>query len=253
MARQSTIIDVTDDFAEIVHLNSKNKQDCFKIGLSLDGGGMRGLMLASELQYLSDETKKPLHKMFDCIGGTSIGGILALSITGTKDHLNPVCDHHEIINIFEHYGADIFKRSNTDTFTRLFGSRYPGTGIEGVLNKYFGNCKLSDVMPGTSVIVTSVKREDNRVKIFKSKEAILDRNKDFWMRDVGRATSAAPTYFPAADIKNIEATRSYSLVDGGLGLNNPSKLVIDEIKKSAVNQDRSPHERRFEGRLASYR
>ena len=56
------------------------------------------------------------------------------------------------------------------------------------------------------------------------------------MRDVGRATSAAPTYFPAAEIKNIDATRSYSLVDGGLGLNNPSKLVIDEIKKSAINQ-----------------
>ena len=96
--------------------------------------------------------------MFDCIGGTSIGGILALSITGTKDHQHPVCDQNEIINIFEHNGSEIFKRSNTDTFTRLFGSRYPATCIEGVLNSYFGNCKLSDVLPGTSVIVTSVKR-----------------------------------------------------------------------------------------------
>lgn len=26
-----------------------------------------------------------------------------------------------------------------------------------------------------------------------------------------------------------------SLVDGGVGMNNPSKLVIDEVKKIAVN------------------
>ena len=55
------------------------------------------------------------------------------------------------------------------------------------------------------------------------------------MRDVARATSAAPTYFPSAEIKNINATKSYSLVDGGIGQNNPAKLVLDEIKKEAIN------------------
>lgn len=84
------------------------------------------------------------------------------------------------------------------SITSLFGAKYPGTGIETVLNDYFKDCKLSRVLRGTSVIVTSVKRLDNRVKIFKSKEAILDVEKDFFMKDVARATSAAPTYFPAA-------------------------------------------------------
>ena len=55
------------------------------------------------------------------------------------------------------------------------------------------------------------------------------------MRDVARATSAAPTYFPSAQIKNINASMKLSLVDGGVGMNNPSKLVIDEVKKLAVN------------------
>jgi len=56
------------------------------------------------------------------------------------------------------------------------------------------------------------------------------------MKDIGRATSAAPTYFPSAEIKNINATQKYSLIDGGVGLNNPSKLVIDDIIKMAQNQ-----------------
>lgn len=59
------------------------------------------------------------------------------------------------------------------------------------------------------------------------------------MRDVGRATSAAPTYFPSAEIKNVNASVKLSLVDGGVGLNNPSKLVVDEVKKIASNSGTS--------------
>lgn len=55
------------------------------------------------------------------------------------------------------------------------------------------------------------------------------------MRDVARATSAAPTYFPSAEIKNINATMKLSLLDGGMGINNPSKLVIDEVMKISSN------------------
>ncbi len=54
-------------------------------------------------------------------------------------------------------------------------------------------------------------------KIFRSKEAVFDANKNFFMRDVARATSAAPTYFPSAEIKNINGTKKYSLIDGALG------------------------------------
>lgn len=44
------------------------------------------------------------------------------------------------------------------------------------------------------------------------------------MRDVGRATSAAPTFFPSAEIKNVSGTKHYSLIDGAIGQNNPAKL-----------------------------
>lgn len=154
--------------------NTKPTVDYFKIGLSLDGGGMRGMLLASELNWLVNKVKKPLHKIFDCIGGTSIGGILSLGVTATFDGVNPVCDHNQIMEIFTKYGPNIFCKSNMTPITSLFGAKYPGTGIETVLNDYFKDCRLSRVLRGTSVIVTSVKRLDNRVKIFKSKEAMLD-------------------------------------------------------------------------------
>lgn len=86
---------------------------------------------------------------------------------------------------------------------------------------------MSDILQETNAVVTAVSRVDNKDVIFKSMDAILHRNKDFYIRDVARATSAAPTYFPSAEIKNIDATVKLSLMDGGVGLNNPSKLVID--------------------------
>lgn len=55
------------------------------------------------------------------------------------------------------------------------------------------------------------------------------------MRDVARATSAAPTYFPSAEIYNVKGTKKYSLIDGAIGQNNPSKLVLDDIKTEALN------------------
>jgi patatin-like phospholipase/acyl hydrolase len=44
------------------------------------------MLLATELDYLVEEVGYPLHKIFSCIGGTSIGGILALLSTGTLDN-----------------------------------------------------------------------------------------------------------------------------------------------------------------------
>ena len=49
------------------------------------------MLLATEMHYLEKEVGKPLCKIFDCIGGTSIGGILSLAATGTNDGFHPIC------------------------------------------------------------------------------------------------------------------------------------------------------------------
>lgn len=64
--------------------------DFLRMGLSIDGGGIRGLLPATIIDYLSKETKRAPHEMFDQMGGTSIGGIMALTYTGTMDGVNPV-------------------------------------------------------------------------------------------------------------------------------------------------------------------
>lgn len=107
--------------------------------------------------------------------------------------------------------------------------------------RYMGAAKLSDVLPGTNAIVTALKLEktwqDNMAKVFSSKQAKVDQSENFLMRDVGRATSAAPTFFPAAEIKSFTG-KTYQLVDGGVGKNNPSNLVLENLKKGLSNEER---------------
>lgn len=49
--------------------------------LSIDGGGIRGIIPATILAAIEEETGKQIHEMFDLIVGTSTGGILALALT----------------------------------------------------------------------------------------------------------------------------------------------------------------------------
>jgi patatin-like phospholipase/acyl hydrolase len=60
------------------------------------------------------------------------------------------------------------------------------------------------------------------LRTYQSHEAQLSC--EVW--EAARATSAAPIFF-----KHIEMGNSQPFIDGGLGCNNPSKLVLDEAKQ----------------------
>lgn len=45
--------------------------------LSLDGGGIRGLIPCAVLAEIEQRTGKPIARLFDVIAGTSTGGIIA--------------------------------------------------------------------------------------------------------------------------------------------------------------------------------
>jgi len=48
---------------------------------------------------------------------------------------------------------------------------------------------------------------------------------DFQLKDIARATSAAPTYFPPALINNRDG-QSFGMIDGGVFANNPAMCAL---------------------------
>ncbi|MBV5349850.1 patatin-like phospholipase family protein, partial [bacterium] len=53
--------------------------------LSIDGGGVKGIIPAMVLHELEQISKRPVAELFDLVIGTSTGGILALGLTAPQD------------------------------------------------------------------------------------------------------------------------------------------------------------------------
>jgi patatin-like phospholipase/acyl hydrolase len=52
--------------------------------LTIDGGGLKGIVPAALLAVLEEHIDRPLHEYFDLIVGTSTGGIIAAGLATGK-------------------------------------------------------------------------------------------------------------------------------------------------------------------------
>ena len=191
--------------------------------LSIDGGGIRGIIPAMILADIERRTKRPIAELFDLIAGTSTGGIIALGLTKPGANNKPQYTAQEIAALYESDGSTIFSRS---IWHRLYAAgsfleeKYSSDGIERVLDKYFGDAWLKDAL--TNVLISSYELERRFPFFFRSSRAKQRADYDFPMKKVARATSAAPTYFEPLKLETQENPGYYALIDGGVYANNPA-------------------------------
>lgn len=190
--------------------------------LSLDGGGIRGLMTAIWLEELETMKGKPLNQHFDLIAGTSTGSILAAAIglgIPAKD----------IVQLYKKHGETIFPRAPSrrwDRITRVFADgfsapKYSPDGLEECLKEIFDTATLDQLATPTLIFTYNVfTREPVVFKKHKKEHAKIP----VWQ--AVRASCSAPTYFPAMVMKLGKANQP--LVDGGVAANNPSACAVAE-------------------------
>ncbi len=198
-----------------------------KYVLSLDGGGIRGLIPALVLADIEKKTGKKTADMFDLIAGTSTGGILALGLCKDDGKGSPQYSAKDLSKIYQDRGGEIFSRSFWKGMTSTGGlsdEKYSEDGLENILDEYFGNEALCSAIQ--NVLISSYDIQNREPVFFKSWS---DKFQSVEMRHVARATSAAPTFFEPALIPVDGATRA--LVDGGVFINNPSVSAYVEAMK----------------------
>jgi patatin-like phospholipase/acyl hydrolase len=177
------------------------------------------------LAEIERRTKQPIHKLFDLIAGTSTGGILALSLVKPGKGRGAHYKAADMVQLYETQGRRIFSRSLVHqvlSLGSLVNKKYQSGPVESVLKEYFGNARLSQAL--TNVLVTSYDIRRRDAFFFRSYRAKIKENYDFPMRNVARATSAAPTYFAPESLKGKD--RTYALIDGGVFANNPSLCAV---------------------------
>jgi predicted acylesterase/phospholipase RssA len=197
--------------------------------LSIDGGGVRGLIPAVILSKLERLTGQPIAHLFDLVAGTSTGGILALGLSRPGPDGRPLFPAEKMAELYEKEGSKIFSTSlwrKIRSIGSLAEEKYPAHGIESVLQHFFGAARLKDAC--TDVLVPSYEIERRTPFFFRSSMARERADYDFPMWQAARATSAAPTYFEPVKVPN--GNDHWALIDGGVIANNPAVCALVEAR-----------------------
>jgi uncharacterized protein len=202
--------------------------------LSLDGGGIRGIIPCSILAEIERRTEKRIAESFDLIAGTSTGGIIAAGLAIKGDDGKPKYPASKLIELYRgEKGKRIFKKPSPlfHKVRTFFNALYTADNMESVLKEQFGDIRLKNAC--TNVLITAYDTHHKTPFYFKSCLASQSEMEDFDLCDVCRATSAAPTYFPPKLLKyeaisSDDHDGSLSLIDGGVFANNPSVLAYVE-------------------------
>ncbi|HEU4580288.1 MAG TPA: patatin-like phospholipase family protein [Polyangiaceae bacterium] len=207
--------------------------------LAVDGGGIRGIVpgqilahLEAYLQGLHGQPGLRLADCFDLIAGTSTGGILScIYLFPDPGTGRPQFSAQQAVDLYLNYGDDIFSVPLFKKISSLGGltdEKYPAAELERTLSTYFGDTKLSQLLKPCAITAYDI--AEREVVIFNSRDNLdgTRPDKDYLVRDVARATSAAPTYFQPANIRALDRSVR-PLIDGGVFANNPSLCAYAEF------------------------
>jgi len=197
--------------------------------LSIDGGGIRGIIPALVVAHLEKASGKPACQLFDLMAGTSTGGIIAMGLAAPDPSQpdQPRYRAKDLADLYERHGREIFSRSLWKGITSTGGltdETYSHRPLEDVLHAYFGDHTLGECL--CPVMATAYDIEARDTLFFKSWKP---RHHAIPLKQVCRATSAAPTYFEPAEVE-IEGV-SHALIDGGVYINSPAVSAYAEATR----------------------
>ncbi len=198
--------------------------------LSVDGGGIRGIIPAIILAEIEKRTRRTIAEIFHLMAGTSTGGIVVAGLCKKDKQGNPQYSANDLVELYQKYGSYIFKSSffRRSIFSWFNCAQYPHKNIEFVLDKYFGDDILKNTL--SNVLITSYDIQNNCPFFFKSwKEGNIK------LKDALRAATAAPTYFVPKYLKINQ--KEMVLVDGGVFANNPAACAYASGKKLFPNDE----------------
>jgi patatin-like phospholipase/acyl hydrolase len=221
--------------------------------LSIDGGGIRGLIPATVLMEVEKMIQakrgdqRRIGDYFDFIAGTSTGGILTCMFLA-PDLARPDCARFsasQARDLYLEHGDAIFDRSIWQIISSgggLSDEKYDASELERVLKNYVQDITLKDLI--RPCLITGYDVRQYRPVFFTQQDA-GDGANNFLVRDLARATSAAPTYFEPAFPESLDTIPNATpVIDGGVFANNPTACAYVEalVKGRGIGHGVPPKE-----------
>ncbi|URD93478.1 Patatin-like phospholipase [Musa troglodytarum] len=237
--------------------------------LSIDGGGIRGIIPATILTFLEEKLQTNalffhsflesvpkakrkkldgedarLADYFDVISGTSTGGLVTAMLTAPNEKNRPLFAAKDILSFYMDHSPKIFPQPRgaiagaIESIRRILGPKYNGEYIRHIIKERLGCLKLHQAL--TNVVIPTFDIKQLQPTIFSSYKAKTDELMDAQLSDICISTSAAPTYLPAHYFKTKNhngEVREFNLIDGGIAANNPALVALGEVRKENFRRD----------------
>jgi uncharacterized protein len=222
--------------------------------LSIDGGGMRGIIPARLLVELERMTGRSIADLFDIVAGTSTGALIALGAAKPGPGGRPAMTAEQILSVYLDQGRTMFpdltarrmvdrmfwRTSKNHVYQRVGAVMWPGRfgnarylphDLEGLLERMLGDARMADAV--MDVVVPTYDWRAGRALLFSSRDARENAARNLPMRQVARGTTAAPTFFPPLRM-TLDDGREVALIDGGVVANNPVSVAYYEALRHPV-------------------
>uniref|UniRef100_A0A5B7BA51 Patatin n=1 Tax=Davidia involucrata TaxID=16924 RepID=A0A5B7BA51_DAVIN len=213
--------------------------------LSIDGGGIRGIIpgrmlgfLETELQKLDGEDAR-IADYFDVVAGTSTGGLVTAMLTAPDENNRPIMNANDIVDFYLEHCPKIFPQDSTNGVeAAILGPKYDGKYLHELIKEKLGDKLLNQTL--TKVVIPTFDLKKFQPTIFSGYEVKNNPNLDALLSDICIATSAAPTYLPAYYFKTEDSSGNvaeFNLIDGGVAANNPTLVAMNEVTRNIVQGD----------------
>lgn len=182
------------------------------VALAIDGGGIRGTMVARALAIVEAELGQPMADLVHMTAGTSTGSIISAALAARI----PATRIHEL---YEQMGSAVFKKT-WRFYWPLAGFKFPNKALASALRETLGERTMGEIWTAPrplNAIITVRDLVENRTRFVKSWK---DEYKDWKVWYAVLCSSSVPTYFPVVDGR---------YVDGGVGsYTNPCYVAAYE-------------------------
>jgi patatin-like phospholipase/acyl hydrolase len=180
--------------------------------LSIDGGGIRGIIPASTLMALEQQLGKPVRDCFDFIAGTSTGALIAAALAAGVSA-------SRVLDIYTNRSDEIFTPGKLIAGAErlIKGYSYDPDNIRKVLVSEFGPAATWTLNDSPIRLLITAKGIDTKPWYFvRDNPKNSGKTGNLGLVDCSVASASAPTYFSPWTI-NIDG-EDKALVDGGVGV-----------------------------------
>jgi uncharacterized protein len=226
--------------------------------LCIDGGGIRGAIPAAILTQLESDLGKRCYQVFDVIGGTSTGGLIGAGLSCAQPVGSGFNEPYTAEKILSFYlsPAEVGQLFFPNDSGTTFGATYSARSIEAWLQSKYPSYTLADAalaiknLPGntldfmytTSYTASATLDEQIGLYLFDWDAASRNAQDNYAVWEAVRATSAAPVYFPLAQVGGAVAPRSAGAArwccDGGVVANDPVLLSLQFVSQKMTTYAR---------------